>query len=125
MRVVSMTVAIILYCAVGFADDSVNSACKADKRIVAECFSVHGRLSNWNGNPTQRIWIIGTRRMWGVREDTALPKSLEEKLGNFEDVATGTFEVCPLTREQKGRMQIVCVASVSGITVTERRSTQP
>jgi hypothetical protein len=63
--------------------------------------------------------------MLGVREDTALPKSLEEKLGNFEDVATGTFEVCPLTREQKGRMQIVCVASVSGITVTERRSTQP
>ena len=105
-----------------FAADSVNQACKVDKRVVAACFSVHGRLSNWNGNPTQRIWIIGTKRMLGIREDTDLPPSLEKRMGRFDDVATGDFEVCPLTTEKPGHMQIVCVASVSGIQMSERKS---
>jgi hypothetical protein len=104
------------------ADDSVNPACKADKRVAGAWFKVHGRLSNWNGNPTERIWIIGTKRMLGVRVDTDLPKALAEKMGDFDDVASGDFEVCPLTREQKGRMQIVCVASVSGVTVSKRKT---
>lgn len=106
------------------ADDSVNQACKTDTRIVAACFKVHGRLSNWNGNPTQRIWIIGTKRMLGLREDTDLPRALGDKLGDFDDVATGDFEICPLTHEQKGKMQIVCVASASSVMVRRRQSTR-
>lgn len=102
-------------------DESINPACIADKRAVGACFVVHGRLSNWNGNPTQRIWIVGTKRMLGVREDTDLPKALGDKMGNFEDVAVGDFEICPLTLEHKGRMQIVCVASVSGVNVSRRK----
>jgi hypothetical protein len=112
---------LVLCSAALIADDSINHACKADKRVVGECFKVHGRLSNWNGNPTQRIWIIGTKRMLGVREDTDLPKALGDKMGDFDDVAIGEFEVCPLTPEQKGRMQIVCVAAVSGVTVSRRK----
>ena len=103
------------------ADDSVNPACKVDKRVVAACFKVHGQLSNWNGNPAQRIWIIGTKRMLGLREDTDLPKALKRASPDFDDVSTGDFEVCPLTRERKGRMQIVCVASVSNIKMTIRK----
>jgi hypothetical protein len=104
-----------------FADDSVNPACKADPRIVGACFKVHGRLSTWNGNPTGRIWIIGTKRILGVRDDIRYPVALGNRLGHFDDVATGNFEVCPLTREQKGRMRIVCIASVSNIKVTQRK----
>jgi len=104
----------------GLADDSMNPGCKADKRVVAACFKVHGRLSNWNGNPTGRIWVIGTNRTLGIREDTKYPVSLRNRLGNFDDVVIGDFDVCPLTRERKGWMQIVCVASVSGIKVTIR-----
>jgi hypothetical protein len=103
------------------SQDSINSSCRNDKRVVSTCFTVHGRLSNWNGNPTERIWIIGTKRILGIREDTDLPKSLDGKMGNFDDVATGDFEVCPLTKESPGRMQIVCVASVSHVTVSRRK----
>ncbi len=103
------------------ADDSKNPACNADPRVVGSCFTVHGRMSNWNGNPTSRIWIVGTKRMLGVRVDTEFPKALDEKLGDFDDVATGDFEVCPLTKQQEGRMQIVCVAGVSNITMSKRK----
>lgn len=112
---------IVLLSAPLFADDSVNPPCKTDKRVVAACFKVHGRLSNWNGNPTRRIWIIGTKRMLGIREDTSLPKALERAKPDFDDVSTGDFEVCPFTRERKGWMQIVCVASVSNIKMSKRR----
>lgn len=114
-------VLIVLLSASLFGDDSVNPSCKADKRVVAACFKVHGRLSNWNGNPTGRIWIIRTKRMLGIREDTSLPKALERTRPDFDDVSTGDFEVCPFTRERKGWMQIVCVASVSNIRMSKRR----
>lgn len=88
MRESLFCVLVLLMCGVSAVaaldDDSVNSACRTDKRVMAACFSVHGRLSNWNGNPTQRIWIIGTKRVLGVRVDTVLPKSLEEKMGDFD-----------------------------------------
>ncbi len=103
------------------ADNSKNPACKSDKRVVEACFTVRGRMSNWNGNPTSRIWIIGTKRMLGVRVDTEFPKSLAEKLGDFDDVATGDFEVCPFTKQEPGKMQIVCVASVANIKMSKRK----
>jgi hypothetical protein len=110
----------LLYSAILMGDDSLNPSCNADKRVVATCFKVHGRLSNWNGNPAQRIWVIGTKRMLGNRGDTDLPKALKDKLGDFDDVATADFEVCPFTLQQPGRMQIVCVAA-SGIKMSRRK----
>ncbi len=103
------------------ADDSENLACRNDPRVVGKCFRVHGRLSNWNGNPTGRIWVFGTKRILGVRDDTQLPKALADRLGDFDDVTTGEFEVCPLTHERKGKMRIVCVAAVSNFKVTKRK----
>src|SRR6185437_1106699 len=95
-------VLLLLLAASLLGDDSVNPPCKAERRVVAACFKVHGRLSNWNGNPGQRIWIIGTKRMLGVRGDTHLPKALASRMGDFEDVATGDFEVCPFTPKREG-----------------------
>jgi hypothetical protein len=120
MNVKRVLVLTVLLYAPMFADDSVNPNCKIDKRVVNACFKVHGGLSNWNGNPSQRIWIIGTNRMLGVRGGTNLPKALETKLGDFDDAATGNFEVCPFTPKRKGWMQIVCIASVSNIKMTKR-----
>jgi hypothetical protein len=116
--------AVILVCLLSVSvlgGDSVNPACKTDKRVVATCFKVHGRLSNWNGNPTRRIWIIGTKRMLGIREDTKLPTALTSRKADFDNVETGDFEVCPLTPKREGWMQIVCVASVSNIKMSKRR----
>ena len=47
---------------------------KASKRKIpcktpenaAICYWTHGRLSVYNGNPTLRLWKIGTHRMLGV-----------------------------------------------------------
>jgi hypothetical protein len=104
-----------------YASDD-NTACRKDPRVVAACFTVHGRLSNWNGNPTERIWIIGTKRMLGLREDTSLPKALEDKLGNFDDQVYGDFDFGPFTAEKAGVMQVGCVAGVSNYQIRKRSS---
>jgi hypothetical protein len=41
---------------------------------IGECAWIYGRLNAWNGNPTFRIWIVGTSRMLGVPgEDWPMP----------------------------------------------------
>ncbi len=54
-------------------------ACKSDPDIVGVCFTVHGRLSAWNGAPTMRIWRIGTKRILGVH-DGIVPESLAARM---------------------------------------------
>jgi|SRR5580700_3365593 hypothetical protein len=104
----------------GFAGEQENSGCRKDSRVIAACFTVHGRLSNWNGNPTERIWIVGTKRMLGLREGTSLPKVLENKLGSFDVEVYGDFEFCPFTAEKSGVMQVGCIAGVSNYQVKKR-----
>lgn len=103
-----------------FATERDNPGCRTDSRVIAACFAVHGRLSNWNGNPTERVWIIGTKRMLGLREGTSLPKVLEDKRGNFDDEVYGDFEFCPFTAEKSGVMQVGCIAGVSNYQIKKR-----
>ena len=107
------------------------------------CYWTHGRLWIANGNPTYRIWKIGTRRMLGilngpshfpprVEEDTELPEFPAELDRAYEadnrrhKRETGImwavpppvfadFEVCPLEPERKGEMQGVCIESAKHI----------
>jgi hypothetical protein len=116
----TVAVAIGLLPFVVFASEQENPGCRKDSRVVAACFEVHGRLSNWNGNPTERIWIVGTKRMLGLREGTSLPKALEDKLGNFDDEVYGDFDFCPFTPEKPGVMQVGCVAGVSNYQIKKR-----
>lgn len=97
------------------------SSCRKDPRVVAACFSVRGRLSNWNGNPTRRIWIVGTRRMLGLRDGTLLPPGIEGALGDFDHEVYGDFEFCPFTTAKPGAMQVGCVAEVSNYRVEKRK----
>jgi hypothetical protein len=80
-----------------------------------EAFTIHGRLAYYNGNPTVRIWIIGTKRILGV-EECPLPDSIENKL-NFKNAIYGDFVVCPLTKYEPGVMQIVKVKSASHLVI--------
>src|SRR5690242_15033452 len=93
------TAGLLLVCSANLprlnASHAVNKACREDPRVIAACFGLHGRLSNWNGNPTRRVWIIGTKRMLGLREGTSLPAAVESKLGDFDDEIYGDFEFCP------------------------------
>jgi len=88
--------------------------CEQSPAVVAKCFVVHGRLSFYNGAPSARIWKIGTKRILGVH-NSVLPGELGLKMGNFNTEAFGDFRVCPLTREQPGVMQIVCIASAKNV----------
>jgi len=94
-------------------------ACRTDPDIVDACFTVHGRLSAWNGSPTLRIWKVGTNRILGDHEDWPLPEKLAEHL-NWDIEAWGNFEVCPFTKERPGVMQMVCIESASDLVYRKR-----
>jgi hypothetical protein len=93
-------------------------ACKSDPDIVGACFTVHGRLSAWNGTPTMRIWRIGTTRILGVHNDI-MPESLTAKM-DWDTEAYGDYDVCPFTPEKQGEMQMVCIEGAENVTVKKR-----
>ncbi len=94
--------------------------CKGSPEVVAACYVVHGRLSDWNGNPTLRIWPVGTKRMLGVREGYSLPANISGCVGwGKHQNLYANFLVCPLAPEQAGHMRPVCVESAEAV-VLER-----
>lgn len=89
--------------------------CRSNPELAGKCFVIRGRLRAYNGNPTYRIWRIGTRRILGVTgihpgEEPILPRGVA---CGFDCDVYGDFEVCPFTREKPGTMQRVCVESVA------------
>ena len=107
------------------------------------CYRTHGRLRVYNGNPSDRIWQTGTRRILGVfsgpshfpprtiadNENPDLPAKLEsaydadyrrwkQSNGNKDyefPIIFAYFEVCRLEPEKKGEMQAVCIESAKNI----------
>ncbi|PYS38427.1 MAG: hypothetical protein DMG14_17710 [Acidobacteria bacterium] len=96
--------------------------CKANLPLAGPCFVVHGRMRAYNGNPTFRIWRIGTDRLLGVTgaqpgEDPIMP----DNLGcDFDHDVYADFEVCPFTAERPGVMQRVCVVSAEKRVIVQR-----
>jgi hypothetical protein len=116
----TITLAFALLPVVLDASDTETSSCRNDPRVIAACFQVHGRLSNWNGNPTRRIWVIGTKRILGLRDGTELPAALQKSLSDFDHEVVGDFEFCPFTPQKSGVMQVGCLAKVSNYQIKER-----
>ncbi len=91
--------------------------------VKTETLTVHGRLTYCNGNPSSRIWIVGTKRMLGVRDsdvETAdIPKELRD-LMSWDREIFADFVVEPLTPYKVGVMQMVRVVSAAKIVVTEK-----
>ena len=95
------------------------------------CRTVHGRMSLWNGAPTVRIWIVGTRRMLGVRQPNDsledLPPNVRRLWATHGDAAMweselfGDFRVCPLAPDRPGHMQPVRLESASRLVLRPRR----
>jgi hypothetical protein len=93
---------------------------------------VHGRLSAWNGNPTFRIWRVGTHRILGVNnaandgdESTdALPAEVRNAMRKGADAIStdifGDYLVCPFTRSRPGWMRYVCIAQASRLVAKPR-----
>src|SRR5262245_9873121 len=90
--------------------------CSEHKELIGSCWDLRGRVSYFNGNPSVRIWPVGTKRMLGVRDSDPLliPPNLKSQL-SWNTNTFADLRVCPLTRERPGVMQIVCIASVRNI----------
>jgi hypothetical protein len=87
--------------------------CKGRPELVGICFVIHGRLRAYNGNPTFRIWPIGTARLLGVTgprpgEEPVMPTGLG---CDFDHDVYADFEVCPFTAPKEGVMQRTCIES--------------
>jgi len=100
--------------------------CQSDPDLNGACFTVHGRLSARNGNPTFRIWPLGTNRIIGISDlplppsaPFVLPPSLAGKV-NFDTFAFGDFIVCPFTEDKPRSMRMVCIESVRNLTFKHR-----
>jgi hypothetical protein len=100
--------------------------CKTNPNLAGKCFVVRGRLRAYNGNPTFRIWPVGTSRLLGVTgphpgEDPTMPPDLGV---TFDRDLYAIFEVCPFTPSEPGRMQRVCVEGAKGRSVVDRKHAQ-
>ena len=87
--------------------------CQGNPNLVGGCVLVHGRLRAYNGNPTFRIWPVGTKRLLGVTgahpgEGPIMPGDLG---ASFHRDIYADFAVCPFTKEVPGVMQRVCIES--------------
>jgi hypothetical protein len=95
---------------------------------VGKCFTVHGRLSVYNGTPSIRLWPVGSKRLLGVLDPedisgelgpATMPAAIKGQL-DWDKNIFGDFLVCPLTRSEPGRMQTICIASAKHLIVRQR-----
>ncbi len=94
------------------------SACTTSESLAGECRDIRARVTYANGNPSIRIWPIGTTQLLGVRDSNPplLPDHLSSRLA-WDHAVYANLRVCPLTKERPGHMQVVCVASATNISV--------
>jgi hypothetical protein len=96
-------------------------SCAKQPTLVGSCFTVHGRASLYNGNPSARIWKIGTHRVLGISESrciepecSQMPAELRKML-SWEEAVVGDFLVCPFTEAKPEHMQFVCVEAAKNL----------
>lgn len=102
--------------------------CREHPKVMAACFTFRGRLANYNGVPTTRVWRIGTNRILGVSDGMALPE-FEQMPANakaaldrsFDRDVFGDFEFCPFTADRPGVMRLGCINSATNLKVVERK----
>ncbi len=101
------------------------NSCKAHPQLSGSCFEIRGRMGFSNGNPSIRIWPVGTRRLLGLSvgrasmsENYNLPKELLAQL-SWGKAMYADFIVCPFTDDEPGVMKIVCVESAENISIRD------
>lgn len=103
-----------------------DKSCREHPKLVGKCFTVHGRLSVYNGAPALRILKLGTKRLLGVSEQRFavegyrnVPEEVTAKLDQ-DKLLYGDYTVCPFTRSREKEMQLVCIEKVSNLVVKTR-----
>ena len=110
-----------------FATGTDEKSCRQHPQLIGKCFTVHGRLSVYNGAPALRIWKVGTRRVLGVSDQRFalsgyrnVPENIERQL-NQDANLFGDFLVCPFTNPRPAAMQLVCIEAVKNLIVRRRK----
>lgn len=105
---------------------SCGKPCREHPQLVGPCFKIRGRMSIYNGNPTYRIWRVGTKRILGVSLGVYLlpgycnlPPAVEDKVSLGSDLFAD-FVVCPFEVSKPGQMQLICVESATNEVVRSR-----
>jgi len=99
--------------------------CHENPRLEGPCFQVHGRLSLFNGTPEYRLWRVGTSRVLGVSSSkevpgySRIPESVASSVSWEQDVLAD-FTVCPFTKDEPGKMQLVCVETARNVRVVTK-----
>ncbi len=102
-----------------------DASCRLSARRVGECFTIRGRLSFAPESPEIRLWRVGTSRVLGIlapdgSDEGVLSEAMLERLwggGDLPGRIWGDFEVCPLSPDQPGRMQMACLAGATKLFV--------
>jgi hypothetical protein len=85
-------------------------------------FTVHGRLSVYNGSANLRIWVVGSKRLlYFGGESSALGKInniFGDGEGWFNRDIFGDFTVEPLAKDIKGHMRPVRLLGVKNLVIT-------
>jgi hypothetical protein len=106
-------------------------ACKTTQN-AGSCYWTHGRLVNYNGTPTLRLWKIGTKRILAVHsgpgykrgdnkenENPEVPANVDQAFKTDLTRVYADFEICPLEPGRRGEMQVVCIESAKNIFAEE------
>lgn len=87
-------------------------------------FTIHGRLSCYNGGSTYRIWIVGSKRMLYVAGD---PTPALDRVNKYFKVTDSWFKhdifadftVEPLSPDQKGHMRPVRILAINRVVIAK------
>jgi hypothetical protein len=114
--------AIFLLAAIPHWVAASESVCADDKRVIASCFDVAGRLSI-HANLRPYLHVPKTRRILGIALAADAvdgkymwPENIERNMTPEKDI-WGNYRVCPLTSAQAGTQQLVCIDAVSDMRV--------
>jgi hypothetical protein len=110
------------------AREAKEKSCRTHPQLVGRCFTLHGRLSVYNGAPALCLWKVGTRRMLGISEQRFavagyrnVPENIESQIN--QDIAIfGDFLVCPFTRPHPREMQLVCIEEGKNLVVRKQKN---
>ncbi len=142
MNRIIFAIALLLTCATMLGEPKGSRRtipCKTPE-IAPSCYWTRGRLRIANGNPSYRLWKIGTNRLLGIysgpvafnsrreskyaldNEGPQFPSNVDRALwqsvtGPWPNVIFADFEVCPLDKEKPEVMQPACIESAKNLVV--------
>ena len=102
------------------------TASTAQARQAGPCFTIHGRLSIYNGSLVHRIWPTHSHRLLAVvnrsgdydESKPPIPPSLQQVFDRDPEARIfAVFRLCPATRGRAGVMQHVYFAGARHIAI--------